>query len=191
MSNLCDYSMLIHGSKEGIEEFLKTLNAKYNYKKKEFSHDRHLCRILDTTEDSAGFIQIDEDNNIYQLCINGYCDWSVWGCMFKGYDKYTTCYSTSIDKRQSSHSRATSVVNEARRLNLFIEVFAEETACDVSEHFLVSPNGVLIADYDCDDEWDFEAIDQNWFAKYNPSPTNYRARRRRQKRKLKKRMRGK
>lgn len=79
MPNLCMYSMCVKGAKEKVEEFLKVIQADYDYGTMEFSHDRHLFRVF---EACCNGIEELSDNR-YQAIIDGDCAWSVHTCMFE------------------------------------------------------------------------------------------------------------
>ena len=103
MTNYCNYSMCVKGTKENIEEFIKVIQAKYDYEKNEFSYDRHMFNIHEATpskiEDSGNGI-------IYQTIIGGYCSASVDSCMF---DDIMTYY-TEMKHVYPDTFRGTSVV---------------------------------------------------------------------------------
>ena len=65
--------MRVVGSKESIEEFIRVMNAGYDYGTMEFDHDRHMFRVFEALND-----EIDEyGDNVFGVTINGYCAWSV------------------------------------------------------------------------------------------------------------------
>lgn len=203
MANYCDFTMKVTGSEKNIKELLKTINAHYDYDKMEFSEGRHLSRIFETYvgEDLEELECLDYEHGIYEIYISGYCAWSVFACMFDG----DCTYYKQLCKEYSNKSRATTIVNECRRLNLFVEITSEEEGMAFAEHYLVTPRGLKIGrsvdvefKYNEDDELEeviggfrehkFKDFTYEDFLKTPPRKTNYRDRRRRCKRKLKKRL---
>lgn len=203
MANYCDFTMKVTGSEKSIKELIKTINTHYDYKKKEFSGERHLCRIYETYigEDLEELECLDYEHDIYEIYISGYCAWSVSNCMFDG---PLTDYRY-ICKHYRNKSKVTTLINECRRLNLFIEITSEEPGDNLAEYYFISPRGLverkrqdLETTYDDDGEevsvynsfreYIFKTFTYEDFLKNPPRKTNYRDRRRRHKRKLKKRI---
>lgn len=141
MPNYCNYTMKVTGRKENIKELLDILNADSDYKKYEFSYDRHFCRVFkaEPSENLSKLKPVDKRHDIYELFITGYCAWSVHSCMFGGeYSFYDNLYKKFGDK-----SKAITIDTEAKRLNLFIEIISEEEGEGFSEYYLLSPKGLL------------------------------------------------
>ena len=70
-----------------------------------------------------------------KFIFSGYCSWSVYNCMFDGpFTDY--CY---ICKHYRNKSKATTLINECRRLNLFIEITSEESGTNLVEYYFISP----------------------------------------------------
>ena len=127
MSNYCNYSMCVVGTKENVEEFTKVINADYDYRTMQFSYDRHMFRVFEAECD-----EIEErDNGIYQTVINGYCAWSVSSCMLEG------GYYKDCKERYGSNFRGTTLLIESKRLNIDIEVFSEESGMCFQEHYVI------------------------------------------------------
>ena len=141
MPNYCNYSMCVVGKKENIEEFIKVIQADYNYGAMEFSYDRHMFRVFEAVCD-----EIEERfDGRYQVIINGYCAWSVASCMLEH------GYYREFKKDYGSNFRGTTLPIESERLNLDIEVFSEESGMCFQEHYIIS-NG----DIECEEciEWE-------------------------------------
>ena len=139
MPNYCDYTMKVTGkSKESLEEFVSIIKANYDYDKGEIPV-RHFCRVFDAY---SGEI-IDKEDGIYEVDIDGYCAWNAYSCFSKG----AHTYHDYINKTFRSRSRATCIQNECRRLNLFVEIFTEETGMAFQEHIICSPKGILKTEY--------------------------------------------
>ena len=167
MPNYCNYSMCVKGKKENIEEFVKVIQAHYDYNTMEFSHDRHLFRVFD-----AYYDEIEElADNSYQVVINGCCAWSVISCMFED------GYYSDIKERFPNDCRGTTLPIESKRLNLDIEVYSDESGCCFQEHYVVIKGDVVceesvdwyeyfIDEYDSKEEaeknLDIEITDAEW-----------------------------
>ena len=100
MPNYCNYSMGVKGTKENIVEFIKVMNADYNYDTMSFSYDRHLFRVFEAHCDG---VEKSLDGK-YQAIINGYCAWSVATCMFE------SGYYSDIKARYPNEFRGTTLL---------------------------------------------------------------------------------
>ena len=146
MPNYCDYSMCVKGTKENVEEFIKVIQADYDYHGMIFSHDRHLFRVFE-----ANYDEIEKMcDDTYQVIINGYCAWSVASCMLEG------GYYADVKTRYPNEFRGTTLLLESKRLGIDIEVYSEECGCCFQEHYVIV-NGDLICD-ECV-EWNEYCID--------------------------------
>lgn len=135
MPNYCNYSMCVAGTKESVEEFIKVIQADYNYVTMEFSHDRHMFRVFEAEHD-----EVDEyGDGKFRTIIDGYCAWSVSSCMLEG-GYYKDCKNSYGDD-----FRGTTLLLESKRLNIDIEVYSEEPGCCFQEHYVVS-NGKLVCE---------------------------------------------
>lgn len=137
MPNYCNYSMCVKGTKENIEEFIKVIDAGYDYSEMKFDYDRHLFRVFSSYYDEIE----DLGDNVYQVIINGDCAWSVSCCMFDGY----LSYYNNIKERYPNEFRGTTLPIESEKLNLDIEVFSEECGEGFQEHYVIS-NGIINVD---------------------------------------------
>ena len=138
MANYCNYSMCVRGAKENIYEFIKVMQAKYDYEKNEFSHDRHMFNIHEATPS-----KIEDTGNgfVYQTIIGGYCETSVDACMF---DDIMTWYDWT--KRMHPDTfKGTTLLEESKRFMLDIEVFAEEYESKNYEHYVIV-NGTMVVE---------------------------------------------
>lgn len=150
MPNYCNYSMCVKGTKENVEEFIKVIQADYNYGTMEFSYDRHFFRVFE-----ADYNEIEElDDNIYQAIIDGYCAWSVSSCMF---NNHSSSYYNALKERYPNAFRGTTLPIESKRLNLDIEVFSEEGGMCFQEHYIILKGDVV-----CDEcvDWNEYYIDE-------------------------------
>ena len=136
MANYCNYSMCVRGTKENIQEFIKVMQAKYDYEKNEFSHDRHLFNIHEATSNG---IKDTGNGVIYQTIIGGFCETSVDACMF---DDIMTYYEQTKHLYPDTF-KGTTLLEESKRLMLDIEVFAEEYEFDNYEHYVIV-NGTMV-----------------------------------------------
>lgn len=144
MPNYCNYSMCVKGTKESVEEFIKVIQADYDYGTMEFSHDRHLFRVFEAEYDEVEEVY----NGIYQVIIKGYCAWSVNCCML---DTSKSSYYKSLKTDYPCEFRGTTLPIESKRLNLDIEVFSEEGGMCFQEHYVI-----LKGDIVCDDCVDWQ-----------------------------------
>lgn len=143
MPNYCNYSMCVVGEKKNIEEFIKVIQADYNYGTMEFSYDRHMFRVFEAVCD-----EIEERaDDTYQTTINGYCAWSVASCMLEG------GYYNALKGDYPDDFRGTTLDRESEKLNLSIEVYSEESGCCFQEHYIIT-NGNI----DCDECVDWSEI---------------------------------
>lgn len=146
MPNYCNYSMCVVGKKENIEEFIKVMQADYDYGNMVFNHDRHMFRVFEANCD-----EIEERyDGRCQVVINGYCAWSVSSCMLRG------GYYNSVQKDYPNNFRGTTLDIESKKLNLDIEVYSEESGCCFQEHYIIT-NGK----FDCEEcvEWNEVWVD--------------------------------
>lgn len=147
MPNYCYYSMCVKGSKKNVEEFIKVMQADYNYSEKHFTFDRHMFRVFSAYAD-----EVERDKgNVYSTVINGDCAWSVSTCMFEGN------YYNSLKERYPDEFRGTTLLRESKRLKLNIEVYSEESGCCFQEHYVIM-DGDLIVD-ECV-EWEEYSLDE-------------------------------
>lgn len=144
MPNYCNYSMCVVGKqRENVEEFIKVMQADYDYGKMEFSYDRHLFRVFEAECNEI----VECDDGIFAVVINGYCAWSVASCMFDG------GYYRSFKEEYGSNSRGTTLFIESKKLNLNIEVYSEESGMCFQEHYIIM-NGELT----CEESVDWEEV---------------------------------
>ena len=143
MPNYCNYSMCVVGKKENIEEFIKVIQADYDYGNMVFNHDRHMFRVFEANHD-----EIEERyDGRYQTVINGYCAWSVSSCMLEG------GYYKSVKRDYPDNFKGTTLDRESERLNLSIEVYSEEPGCCFQEHYIITDGNIV-----CDECVDWSEI---------------------------------
>ena len=152
MPNYCYYSMCVKGTKENVEEFIKVIQADYDYSTMTFSHDRHLFRVFEAEYDEIERL----DKYMYQVVIQGNCAWSVSSCML---DNGSYGYYEDCKKRFPNEFRGTTLPIESERLGLDIEVFSEECGMCFQEHYVIL-NGKLIVD-ECEDWNEYYLCDYN------------------------------
>ena len=143
MPNYCNYSMCVVGKKENIEEFIKVIQADYDYGTMEFSHDRHMFRVFEAECEGVE----ERCDDIYQTIINGYCAWSVSSCMLRG------GYYSRFKENHPNNFRGTTLDMESAKLNLEIEVYSEESGCCFQEHYII-----INGDIECDECVDWTEI---------------------------------
>ena len=64
MPNWCETAIKVKGYKPNVDEFIRILNADYDYRSMEFSHIPHLFRIFHVEEIEYGIIIDKKDNTI-------------------------------------------------------------------------------------------------------------------------------
>lgn len=169
MPNYCYYSMCVKGKKENIEEFAKVIQADYDYRTMNFSHDRHMFRVFEAEMDEIE--KINED--VYQAVFNGNCAWSVSSCMFD--ERHS--YYERLKEKYPNEFRGTTLPIESKRLNLDIEVFSEEGGMCFQEHYIIRNGNVevdecvdweeyYIGEYDskeeAEEDLEIEITDEEW-----------------------------
>ena len=140
MPNYCDYGMAVRGYKDNVEEFIRIIKADYNYNTNEFTHNRHFFRVFEAN--------VEEDYITYGLerCVKiyGYCAWSVYSCMFPGpFTYYGDNNKYSLIKESERLQYGTHILQETKRLNLYIEIFSQEPGMGFQEHYYIA-NGNTI-----------------------------------------------
>lgn len=167
MPNYCDYSMCVKGTKANVEEFIKVIQADYDYNTMKFNYKRHFFRVFEAHCDELE--QLDED--VYQALISGYCAWSVSSCMLE------YGYYRDIKARYPNEFRGTTLKKESKRLNLAIEVYSEECGCEFQEHYIFIDGQTKASEYvdyheyyigefnskaEAEEELDVEITDEEW-----------------------------
>ncbi len=149
MPNYCNYSMCVVGKQhENVEEFIKVIQADYDYGRMEFSHDRHMFRVFE-----ADYSEIEKrEDGRFQTIINGYCAWSVVTCMLEGgyYNRFKSDFPDNF--------RGTTLDRESKKLNLDIEVYSEESGMCFQEHYVIIDGDIVT-----DESVDWEEI---WIEDY-------------------------
>ena len=142
MPNYCDYGMLVRGHKDNVEEFIRIIQADYNYYTNEFTHNRHFFRVFEANvEDNHIVYGLERTVKIY-----GYCAWSVYSCMFPGPFTY---YGDTVDRNSPLHDSSktmiygTHILQESKRLHLDIEIFSEEPGMCFQEHYYISNGNIM------------------------------------------------
>jgi hypothetical protein len=145
--------MCVVGKKENIEEFIKVIQADYDYGNMVFNNDRHMFRVFEA--ECNGVEQ--RYGNVYEAVINGYCAWSVSSCMLEG------GYYNSFKKEYPSEFRGTTLPIESKRLNLDIEVYSEESGMCFQEHYVIIDGEIVRNEcVDWEEVWveDFETKEE-------------------------------
>lgn len=119
MANNCYFEMLIKGTKESCEEWVKRMCS--------HNEPNHFYRIFTCEVYESEYI--DEAKNEYMMEICGDCAWSLESCC------RASGYSNGIDLF---------AVN-TKELNLRMEVFSEETGMCFQEHYIYD-RGICKAD---------------------------------------------
>ena len=143
MPNYCSYSMCVVGKKENVEEFIKVMQADYDYGAMKFSYDRHMFRVF-----KADCDEVEERfDGRFQTIITGYCAWSVSSCMLESgyYGDFKETYGVNF--------RGTTLLIESEKLGLDIEVYSEEGGMCFQEHYIII-KGEMVRD-ECVDWQEF------------------------------------
>lgn len=139
MPNICTANLNIRGYKDNVDEFLKILQADYDYYKMEFTHNKHFYRVFQAE------VYNDEIYGVTKF-VSAFieCAWSVACCMFD--DAYTYYNESTIITKDMSYEdkefaaqhiiHSTCIEREAKRLNLDIEIISEEPGIGFREHYL-------------------------------------------------------
>ena len=137
MPNYCSYVMKVKGKKLNVEEFIKVMQADYNYLTMKFSFERHMGgRVFDAT-----VTEIVKEEDDYIVMLNGDCAWSVDCCMRNSTYSYYRNFLWDYGKE----CKSTTLELESKRLKLKIEVFSEEPGMCFAEHYCYD-NGNLICE---------------------------------------------
>ena len=144
MANNCFYQMKVQGKVESVDEFIKIIQADYNYSDENKQvPERHLWRVFEACVDDEYI-----DDGIKTVMISGDCAWSVYSCMCDGACTYQS---------QNPDRNGTTLKAESDRLNLAIEVYSEEPGCCFMEHFVFINGKQLINE--CVDWHEYPAYD--------------------------------
>lgn len=133
MANLCFYSMKVVGERrENLEKFFRAMNWDGEYKESGVGRVYDCDMVEEITQRADG---------LYQMTVAGDCAWSVQSSMIQGV------------RRDFPNGLPV----QSERLNLDIEVYAEECGMEFQEHFLFRKGEQLIAD--CVDWYDIDLED--------------------------------
>lgn len=170
MPNYCSYSMCVKGTRENVNEFIKVIQAGYDYGSMEFDYDRHLFRVFEAYYETIE----DLGHGLSQVIINGNCAWSVSSCML---DDHPTGYYNTLKQRYPNEFRGTTLQIESKNLNLGIEVFSEESGMCFQEHYVIINGNITVnecVDYneyyldeyetkeEAEEDLDIEITDEEW-----------------------------
>ena len=146
MPNICNATINIRGYAGNVDEFIKILEANYNYisskdnnkweaNKDNFSHIPHFFRVFD--------VVLTDENNISGVykCTQVYieCAWSVYVCLFNG----PMTYFEDYERDHKGQHYATNILRESKRLGLEIEIWSREYGMMFQEHYKIC-SGVLV-----------------------------------------------
>lgn len=162
MPNYCNFDMRVRGKKKDINKLIEWLGAEYSYGEY-FNKDGQLYEIdyptpkvtYDDKPTEHHFYRVfeaeaDEEANIINELLDkdvettafiwGYCAWSVNCCMFD------SPYSYYDHREKHSNSKAITLPEASRELNLDIELFSYESGCCFSEHYYIEHGEVIVND---------------------------------------------
>ena len=160
MANICDFSMVVKGKKENIEQFINMMEQKGDVwmGRGAYVYGQDMQKV---------------ENEIYRCQIEGETKWSVQSSMVSN----AISMRTEPEKWAFHEDKATlsfvTLYEACEQLELDMEVYSEEPGCGFQEHY-VFIDGVLVAeecvDYEEEyneeteeyessggfDSWDFE-----------------------------------
>ena len=136
MPNWCETAIKVKGYKPEVDEFIRILNADYDYSSMEFSHIPHLFRVFYVEE--LEYYIIPKTDNIVVAELYCDCAWSAYSCMFPG--EHT--YYDSL-KNRLSHFYGTNIIDLSKNLRLDIEIITKEPVMLFQEHYRII-NGDLV-----------------------------------------------
>ena len=136
MPNWCETAIKVKGYKPEVDEFIRILNADYDYSSMEFSHIPHLFRVFYVEE--LEYYIIPKSDNIVVAELYCDCAWSAYSCMFPG--EHT--YYDSL-KNRLSHFYGTNIIDLSKNLRLDIEIITKEPGMLFQEHYRII-NGDLV-----------------------------------------------
>lgn len=137
MANYCDYIMKVIGDKDNVKEFIKIITDEYYDGTKYIGP--HMYRIFEANVDDIE--QYGLQSTVY---IGGYCAWSVYCCMMDGEYSY---YNDHIlfTAGAGNDKYGTYLINESKRLHLFIEIASSEPGMGFGEYYRMN-NGIMFED---------------------------------------------
>lgn len=155
MPNYCDYEMRIKGYPANVGRFIEVIRADYNYNKKSYFYNhphQHMFRVFE-----AEPLEVKMEGLVMVATITGYCAWSVYSCMLPGFCTY---YNDTVEESNKnefnirSNQRsdylingkiyATHLLNLAKQLNLYLEVYSNEPGMCFQEHYIINNFGQFI-----------------------------------------------
>lgn len=148
MPNYSYGNIMVRGYKNNVDEFVKIMQANYDYRTMEFSHKPHMYRIFE-----CDCYKEEIEGGIKTAYLTTEQAWSAYVCMFDGLLTY-------YDDNKNRHQFATCVENEAKRLSLDVEIFAEEEGIGFQEHYIVDRFGNIEVD-------EREDMERHYFCDYD------------------------
>lgn len=159
MPNYCYGEILIKGHKDSVDEFVKIMQADYDYYTMEFSHKPHMYRVFSADYNYENKLE----GLMKEVCLSFECAWSAYVCMFNGPGSYY--YHDSKELIYGTH-----VQEQAKRLQLEIEIYSEEPGVGFQEHYLVDNFGNIIIN---DEKDDYQEIYIEEYKDYNDYLEDY------------------
>lgn len=138
MPNLCNYEMMIQGSKDAIQNVIDCLKADYNYHEGKPAH-RHFFRVFDCFDEQE--MEDWDGEGTYTMYVFGDCAWAVHCCMCD--DEGT--YYDDVKKEHPDIFMGISLREASELYDCDIEVYSEEWGCGFTEHYLYR-KGVCVID---------------------------------------------
>ena len=138
MPNECSYQMKVEGLPENVDKFIKLLNMDYDSETKE----KHFWRVFQADVYEA---YINKNENTKIAIIIGDCAWSVHTCMRSGEGTYNNSRDLQGLKPRNIfgeyytdtiHPYGTTLQEQSKLLDLYIEVYSMEPGCCFQEHYI-------------------------------------------------------
>lgn len=134
MANICNFSMIVKGKKENIEQFIDMMEQKGT--------------VWMGRGAVVDFTDMEEvENEKYRCQIDGNTKWSVYSSMISNAISMRTepnkwGFGEGVDKTKLSF---VTLFEACKQLELDMEVYSEECGCCFQEHYLFI-DGELVAD---------------------------------------------
>lgn len=140
MANECYVNMMVKGTKDNIAEFIKRLDANYNYTNNVFDHKPHFWGVYHIVDEHEEKFDEKTDLAIHNIYL--YCKWSIYSSLL-GHDH---SYYADGKKREESGqpNYGTCLEESTKELDLDVELISEEAGMGFMEHIRVTKGDITI-----------------------------------------------
>lgn len=152
MANICNYNMIVVSpKKENLERLIKIMK----YKDEEYFIYR--CFYVSSENE----ISFDKENDVYYMKLNGDVAWSVEKWFECDEDKEEKVIIGRNENNETIYGNAHYITLDilCKKLDLGIEVYAEESGCCFQEHFRINHYGECTFNESA--EWILHWVDDN------------------------------